>query len=355
VVAFIDHEDRVVSAAAAGSPCPGEPVLALAGGAPSLLFGDPSARRTMVEAGGIVVPVASTDSYFGSLGVVPPDQSGEPRVSDLDVRMLERAAMTIALVASTERAVSDADRRSITELLEQLVARQVGDQATFSRRARSLGLDVGHDHLVVVLDPPAEAADITALRLRDLVTAHGGLSAKVLGHLVAVVRCDEATLRSALTKKPPLATIGFAGPAAGLAALAAAYDDALACLAVLHGLGRSGSCATAADLGPFRFLLSRSAQADAQRFVRATIGPLIDHDVERRTDLVATASAFLGHGRQHTATARALHVHANTLYQRLDRISAQLGEDWRVGDRALDVHMALRIHELAARFEPTES
>jgi sugar diacid utilization regulator len=349
VIAFIDQGDRLVCAAEGGSACSGTAALELAQGTPSALFAEAPRRRTWIESGGVVVPVASADSYFGALGV-----RLDGALSDIDVRMLERAAMTIALVASSERAVSDADRRSTTELLEQLVTGQVGDETSFARRARGLGLDVRQEHLVLVIDPPAEGADAALLRVRDLVAAHGGLTGRLLGHLVAVVRCQAEEVRTLATQGPALGTVGFAGPASGLANLGSAYEDALACLSVLHGLDRAGSCATTSDLGPFRFLLSRSAQSDAQRFVRATIGSLIEHDTDRGSELVTTASTFLGLGRQHAATAKALHVHANTLYQRLDRIGALLGEEWRVGDRALDVHMALRIHLLSARFGEIE-
>lgn len=34
----------------------------------------------------------------------------------------------------------------------------------------------------------------------------------------------------------------------------------------------------------------------------------------------------------------------NTLYQRLERITQVLGEGWRAGDRALQVHLALQLH-----------
>jgi sugar diacid utilization regulator len=42
-------------------------------------------------------------------------------------------------------------------------------------------------------------------------------------------------------------------------------------------------------------------------------------------------------------TADALHIHANTLRQRLDRIDALIGATWRRGSRSLDVQVALRL------------
>ena len=36
-------------------------------------------------------------------------------------------------------------------------------------------------------------------------------------------------------------------------------------------------------------------------------------------------------------------MHVNTLYQRLDRVTALLGPGWRTGDSALQVHLALTL------------
>ena len=41
-----------------------------------------------------------------------------------------------------------------------------------------------------------------------------------------------------------------------------------------------------------------------------------------------------------------LHVHPNTVSQRLDRVADLLGSDWREPGRALDLQLALRVHRL---------
>ena len=47
-------------------------------------------------------------------------------------------------------------------------------------------------------------------------------------------------------------------------------------------------------------------------------------------------------GGSYTRTAAELYVHVNTLYQRLTRIGQLLGEGWRTGDTALQMHLALK-------------
>jgi hypothetical protein len=328
LVVVADEHDDVRAAARDGVP-----VEAALDGTPSTWFADPAARRTDVTERTVTVPVASANAYFGALQVV----LTEP-LDDADVRLLERSALTVALVVSVERAVAAAERRTAEELVEQLVTRRVRDEPAFARRARSLGLDLRRPHLAVVT-PNAEALP----RLRDFAARHGGLAATVDGSAIALVRTDEETARAALR----LGTTGLGGPATGATALAEAHDDAAACVRVLEALGRRGSTASPADLGPYRYLLGQAGRADASTFVTRTLAPLLAHDEERGTDLVRTAEVFLRCGRRKATAAEELTIHPNTLYQRLDRVTALLGEDWQDGDRALDVQLALRIDRLS--------
>lgn len=312
LVLVADEHDEVRAAARAGSL-----VDACLEGTPSALFAAPDGRRTRVTERLVTVPVASANAYFGAVQVVP-----DAPLDEADVRLLERSAMTVALVASVERA----ERRTAAELVEHVVTRRVREAPAY---ARSLGLDLRRPHLVVVSEDP---------RLRDLAT----LTSTVDGRLVALVRADEATVRSW-----PLGTTGLAGPATGVTALADAYDDASACVRALEALGRKGSTASPADLGPYRYLLSQAGRAEASTFVTRTLAPLLTHDDNRGTDLVHTAEVFLRNGRRKAAAAEELTIHPNTLYQRLDRITALLGEDWQEGDRSLDIQTALRVHRLS--------
>ena len=67
----------------------------------------------------------------------------------------------------------------------------------------------------------------------------------------------------------------------------------------------------------------------------------------RGTDLVDTLGAYYGHRSNVAATARALHVHVNTLLKRLDRAGNVLGLDWR-HENDLELQLVLRLHQLRA-------
>jgi DNA-binding PucR family transcriptional regulator len=139
-------------------------------------------------------------------------------------------------------------------------------------------------------------------------------------------------------------TVGASGPAAGPAALASAAAEAARCVRSLLALGRAGHGAALADLGFVGQLIGD--RTDLAGYVRTTIGPVLDYDERRGTDLVDTLRAYFDCGTNLTRAKDVLHVHVNTVVQRLDRIASLLGEDWQAPDRALEIQLALRLQQL---------
>jgi purine catabolism regulator len=102
--------------------------------------------------------------------------------------------------------------------------------------------------------------------------------------------------------------------------------DARRALSLAAGLGLPER-RLAAPLMSARLILDQLAGDPlARRLVREEIGPLIEHDRRNGTALVDTLRAFLSHGSNKVATAAALHVRRQTLYQRLARITSLIGD-----------------------------
>jgi DNA-binding PucR family transcriptional regulator len=81
----------------------------------------------------------------------------------------------------------------------------------------------------------------------------------------------------------------------------------------------------------------------AGQLLTGQLGPLLGYDERRGTQLGLTAWTFHENGGATQETADSLHIHPNTLRQRLDRIDALIGAHWRRGSRSLDVQVALRL------------
>jgi DNA-binding PucR family transcriptional regulator len=87
-------------------------------------------------------------------------------------------------------------------------------------------------------------------------------------------------------------------------------------------------------------------------FVQRTVGPVLDYDARRGTALAKTLDAYFGAGGSLARAAETLHVHVNTVTQRLDRVAQLLGADWHHPGRALEVQLALRLNGLRTALDP---
>ncbi|MFI8764093.1 PucR family transcriptional regulator [Streptomyces sp. R-07] len=77
------------------------------------------------------------------------------------------------------------------------------------------------------------------------------------------------------------------------------------------------------------------------------MGQVVAYDRSRGTDLVRTLDAYFASGMSPARTKDELHVHVNTVAQRLERVGRLLGPDWQSPARALEIQLALRLHALS--------
>jgi DNA-binding PucR family transcriptional regulator len=93
-------------------------------------------------------------------------------------------------------------------------------------------------------------------------------------------------------------------------------------------------------------------RTDVPGYVRQVLGPVLDYDEQRGTELVHTLDAYYAQGASLARAKDVLHVHVNTVVQRLDRVRHLLGPDWNAPERALEVQLALRLHRLGGGASP---
>ncbi|MHB9863627.1 helix-turn-helix domain-containing protein [Streptomyces sp. YIM S03343] len=280
--------------------------------------------------------------------------TGRADLSEADRRLFERAALVTAMLLLMRRSVAETEDRVRGELLDDLLA---GSTASLRRhggsltlRARRLGVDLARPHVVAVLDcePPLRprlSAETTRTARRL-----GGLAGTRHGHIVLLAPCDQpGTLARTLAADHARTlgtsvTVGAAGPGCGLEPHAALHAEAVRCLRALHALDRTGEGADIADLGFIGVLLGD--RADVGSYVERVLGPVMAYDAERGTELLRTLHAYYDQGASLSRAKDALHVHVNTVVQRLDRVAHLLGPDWNTPARALETHLALRLHQL---------
>jgi DNA-binding PucR family transcriptional regulator len=78
----------------------------------------------------------------------------------------------------------------------------------------------------------------------------------------------------------------------------------------------------------------------------------LNYDAKRGTDLLGTVEQYFASGRSLGRTHEALHIHVNTVTQRLDRTGRLLGADWQEPERSLEIQLALSLHRVMTQARP---
>ncbi|MGW1541613.1 helix-turn-helix domain-containing protein [Streptomyces sp. NPDC002309] len=320
-------------------------------------------KHAVRHAGDWIAAVAAGGELFGALVL-----RGQPGLDPVDQRTLERAAMVTSLLLLARRSAAEAEQRVRGELLDDLLDARDRDPRLLRERAARLHADLDATHVVLAarLDGPAADADQEADARRRLWSAAShlaatrhGLAAARDGGTVLLLPLDTGDTATDLARRTArhlgtavheAVTVGASAPVEDLTAhpdaVAAAYDEGRRCLDALRLLSRGGDGAAAEDFGFLGVLLA--GDRDISGFVDRTIGQVVAYDERRGTDLLRTLDAYFACGMSPARTKDELHVHVNTVAQRLERVRRLLGDDWHTPARALEIQLALRLHRLAS-------
>ncbi|GAB1516171.1 helix-turn-helix domain-containing protein [Actinophytocola sp. KF-1] len=329
--------DNTVLAAAgktiAAGPLPPTTVDAHATGAPVPL-GD----------GLWAAPILAGDEDLGTLTLRP-----RHGFTGDDEARLRAVAQTAAILLRTNR-VTGTDNRAREALFDEFLSDPARSPRLLERRARRLGIHLDTPHVVVMVRADeigrgraAYWSSSYTYRKNGLCNIRGGRVALLVPGTDPAAVTGEVTAELSRLLGHPV-TVAISQPVSDAGAVAHAYQEAARYLDAMAALGITGSAASARELGFLGVLLSDNHDVDG--FVRGAIGPVLDYDRERNTDLVRTLEAYFDTGSSPTYAAEKLHVHPNTVTRRLDRISELLGPDWQKPERALDIQVALRVSRI---------
>jgi purine catabolism regulator len=112
--------------------------------------------------------------------------------------------------------------------------------------------------------------------------------------------------------------------------------------------GRSSRQVRDADAFAAERLAAESMDAGVRRdFVRRTLGPILEHDEQRNSQLLHTLAVWLDSGCNTAQAARELHLERQSMYHRLQRIFDLCGGDPRGTGRLAGLHLATRLAPLS--------
>lgn len=290
----------------------------------------------------LVTAILGADRVLGAIAAEEPD--GLP--GDVARRTLERAAHVAALVSFKQEAVSAirAERRA-GWLLAMLDGDATGtdDEVLIAPPTHLSGCavyDLG-SHGVPAASSVAERAvgddGLAAVRDRRVIVAW-----TIPDVLTATERVRQV-LADALRQPGIIAVASARGSIP--AELSERVERLTADLEFLPALGMEGATVSSDAFAPYHALAPDDPKT-LERFIDDIIGPVLAWDGRRGTLLFDTIAAYFDNGESRAAVAEQLHIHANTVQQRLERIRMLLGGDMGDPEFRFRLQSAVRLERL---------
>ena len=273
------------------------------------------------------------------------------------------SALAIALL-NEQQSPAVRGRRYRREFLSSLVEGSFGSRGDLLGQATLVGLNLPSDGSVVgfaVGGFNTEDAAAAVQAAEVAASEHRGLAGDVNGRVVGLFdargmndgqRLAEALLHKideTMRRRGALSRARVAlGPVVnGLESVGASLRAAQTTLRLAEDLQAVSRAVTSHGMGADRLLGQILDDPVLAQVIDEQIGPLVQYDDARGSDLVQTLWVYLLHGSAKSGAAAALHIRRQTLYKRVVKIADLLG-DVEDPERRLSLLMALRAEAMTA-------
>jgi GAF domain-containing protein len=304
----------------------------------------------------IMVPVAAGEEQMGMLaaaGLRCPDASAE----ELLRAFAHQVGLALKRLELTERLEKQGDT------VDLFTALSVGNSRAAERLARAARVDLSAPYVVLHIEPTPDPgvddapADLATGVEQRLCTAWPAAHCQVCGTslraVLAPARPDGARALSELDRTldqigvSEQVVIGRSGVRRGASEGRRGLREAQDAVTVAAAVRADGGALAYDELGAYKYLVRiepDDAPEDAQVIA---VRRLVEYDDRRRTRLTETLERYLVAQRSLATAARALHIHRNTLRQRLGRIEKLTGLDL-AAENSLALELAIKAVRLRA-------
>lgn len=297
------------------------------------------------------------------------------QLDEIDRLAIDRAAIAIALLLLSQRDGAQVVDQVGGDLIADIIGGSVFSESDLFMRARALGCDLrGRRLAALAVDADdfagyierqqLDEAEIQQVKRTMLSVTRQALEDEQCIGIVTVDSDEILTVVGAPEAGDPYesldrlgrriydllpdraggltGTVGVSRAAPTALGLAHAFEEARE--AVLYGksVRRRPGVYHFENLGVDSLILRLRDTPELSRFVESELGTLLDHDARRNLRLLPTLQAYLDHGRNKSAAAKALHLERRSLYHRLDKIATLLGRDLQDIDTCTRLHVALK-------------
>ncbi|MEW6472294.1 MAG: helix-turn-helix domain-containing protein [Actinomycetota bacterium] len=294
---------------------------------------EPSAREQLLKElaadgrprrhGDQLVALASPRAdVVGTLALIDP----EKKAGKFELVAVEHAATVLAMELARLASTAEAELRVRRDLVEELLA-GTDDNEAVVQRAQALGLDLERPHRVVIVHGQGRShTEDHLLHIVKRVARDVGAGQLLVGRGKTVILLTGAELSWETFRQALLSELGggrcrvaVGSPCQCPADFPRSHREAQLA-ATLQSNGAAPDVLTWESLGIYGILSSLDDFTSVERFVQAQLGPLMDYDAQKNSNLVETLFHYLESGGNYAATSEALIVHRSTLKYRLQRI-----------------------------------
>lgn len=261
--------------------------------------------------------------------------------------LVEQAVAGLGLELARGLSLREARRERVDALLEAAASGHVSAPLLAGQLERAGA--PAHDLRLLCLLPHAGVSDraVSALVEDRLAVEGRPVLGRFGGAIYSIARGDadhaEQVAQAVQARFPDGVTLGRSRVHADAETLHQAMQEAR--LAATAPSARPGVVNDVTDLGVAGLLAGIRDDASTAAFVEQVLGPVLAHEREESTPLVASLRAYLAHGCRPGPAAEELQVHRHTLGYRLDRIAELTGRDPRDGAHLLGYSLALALHD----------
>lgn len=326
----------------------------------------------------ITVPIQIRHEVVGYLSLIGRDGNFDY----LERLILGQVAPILALEFARERERSEVESRYSAEALMDVLQGNYQQSDEIIARARVLGYDLEVPQVVAIFElaqdepeyPTGSPQAQWSRRLRDelqRVWPAGWISSEARRVLALLpisesnvedeseieraifTRLERAQARlqqsSASNGGLPLFTGGIGRLVTVVQRIPQSYREAQQALEIGQRLFGEGNLHSFARLGIYRLLYHLYGHEELTDFYQETLGPLLESDKHSNSALIETLEAFFRCNGNLSETARAMHLHRNSLLYRLGRIEELLGKSLEDAELRLSLQIALKIRHMLRR------
>ena len=293
-------------------------------------------------------------------------------LNEFDRLVLTYGADVCAIEMAKNRAIASAVEQTRGDWIQMWLSGTPADDYLLRARAQQAGLEPSAHFVVSVFRAVAASNQPTPMETlvslaRDDMSRRGikGAVGQYVDVVVAIYPLDEdeakalararasvEDLRSQLAARAAqdMVAAGISRPASGLSSLRDAYREAKDAVGIAYELGDQDSTTYYGDLKLYQLLLALKERnlSHLQQFYQDALGPLVEHDQRKQSDLIRTLSGYFSANCNLAKAASELDVHRNTLVYRLDRVEELTQLDLDDSDNRLILHLALKTQRVLA-------